>query len=136
MADQPSMSKVAIPRLEKRDQDSKSPQEKHGQPRVQKACDNCRKRKVRCSGEQPRCQNCVDQLAQCTYPQARKDRLKECVAPAFCMCITNASSATGQISRLVALLKDLNVHVDYGGQQKIDDLLASVCDFAQRRLRC
>ncbi|OCK96607.1 uncharacterized protein K441DRAFT_51093, partial [Cenococcum geophilum 1.58] len=57
MDNRPSASKVAIPRL---GHDRKSPQNRHGKSRARKACDNCRKRKVKCSGEQPHCRNCGD----------------------------------------------------------------------------
>ncbi|KAJ1930403.1 hypothetical protein IWQ60_000340 [Tieghemiomyces parasiticus] len=48
------------------------------------ACDNCRKKKVRCNGEQPACDNCTKKNMVCEYPnrRARPDVL--------------LSSATGQ----------------------------------------
>ncbi|ORY00963.1 hypothetical protein BCR34DRAFT_101993 [Clohesyomyces aquaticus] len=72
---------------------------------------NCRKRKVRCTGEQPHCQSCLDQKLACAYPQARKDHLKD---------------ATDQNNQLLALLRDLILHVDEGGQKRIDELFDSV----------
>jgi hypothetical protein len=72
----PPALKVAIPRLKTRDRDGNSPQRK---ARVEKACDICRTRKVRCSGERPQCRNCVDFDLHCNYAQSRKDRLKEFV---------------------------------------------------------
>lgn len=69
-----SGGKVAIPRLERPFYDRPS------KPRVPIACLKCRKRKVRCSGEQPSCQNCVQQQAECLYPEGRKDRLKRSVS--------------------------------------------------------
>jgi hypothetical protein len=71
--------KVAIPRLERREPERKEP-DKH---RVVKACNSCRKRKVKCSGENPRCRNCIESKSTCIYPQARKDRLKEWVYPSY-----------------------------------------------------
>ncbi len=45
------------------------------------------------------------------------------------------SSATERISQLVGLLEDLSTHVDNDGQQKIDELLVSVCvSRSERRL--
>ncbi|OCF36647.1 hypothetical protein I316_01900 [Kwoniella heveanensis BCC8398] len=36
--------------------------------RIQQACDNCRHRKARCSGETPSCQRCIDHgLTDCVY---------------------------------------------------------------------
>jgi hypothetical protein len=42
-------------------------------------------------------------------------------------CITNPRRAIEQKSRLISLLKELTVHVDDGGQEKIKELLDSVC---------
>ncbi|KAK7178540.1 fungal specific transcription factor [Paraphaeosphaeria sporulosa] len=79
MDDRPPAAKVAVPRLPRYDHDSRSPQNERSGHRVQKACNNCRKRKVRCTGEQPHCQKCVDQHMSCLYLQTRRDRLKEFV---------------------------------------------------------
>ncbi|PVH93531.1 hypothetical protein DM02DRAFT_222125 [Periconia macrospinosa] len=109
MDDRSNQTKIAIPRLERRE--NKPTCNQAATKRVPKACSNCRSRKVRCSGEQPRCQNCVRQSVPCTYLQARRDRLKD---------------AAEHIDQLVTLLKDLNAHVDDSGQQKIDEFLGSV----------
>lgn len=121
MDNRPPAPKVAIPRLGR-----KSPPNKQGKPRVQKACENCRKRKVRCCGGQPHCRNCVDQYVPCVYSKARKDRLKEFVSRALGDCQLIPGRATEQNSQLIALLKDLNAHVDDEGQKKIDKLFNSV----------
>ncbi|KAH7108836.1 hypothetical protein B0J11DRAFT_239816 [Dendryphion nanum] len=110
MSNRTSAPKVAIPRLSK-NKDGIFPDNRYPKPRVRKACDNCRKRKVRCSGEQPQCNNCEKQDMHCTYPRARKDRLE---------------AAIEQNSRLIALLDELTVHVDNNGQKKIDKLLKSL----------
>ncbi|CAI6315056.1 unnamed protein product [Periconia digitata] len=111
MDSQPTRTKVAIPRLERHENDHNSTHDRIVTKRAQAACSDCRIRKVRCSGEKPRCQNCVRQSVPCTYSQARKDRLKD---------------ATKQIDQLVTLLADLNAHVDVSGQQKIYELLDSI----------
>ncbi|PVH93529.1 hypothetical protein DM02DRAFT_222092 [Periconia macrospinosa] len=111
MDGRPDGAKVAIPMLGRRENDRKPIHNKIAAKRALKACSNCRSRKVRCNGEQPRCQNCVKQSVPCTYPQARRDRLKD---------------ATEHIDKLVTLLKDLNAHVDDSGQQKIDEFLGSL----------
>ena len=114
MADQ--RPKVAIPRLGSRDNEHNFPQEKPpkpvkaNQPKVERACDYCRQRKIRCTGEQPYCRNCVDRHVPCIYPLARKDRFK---------------NATEQNIQLLALLRDLSSHVDDRGQTKIDQLFDS-----------
>lgn len=114
MDGRPLALKVPIPRLARRHHEDE-PSEKSIEPRVHKACHTCRKRKVKCSGELPHCQHCVDQSVPCVYPQARKDRLKD---------------ATEHINQCVTLLQDLSVHVDDAGQQKIDKLLDSLADDA------
>jgi len=102
--------KVAIPKLDGRVY-TRRRQKRHETTRIQRACDNCHKRKTRCSGERPHCQNCVGQQLQCVYPQGRKDRLKE---------------VTEQNGELIALLKDLNAHTDEYGQKKLDEVLGTL----------
>ncbi|KAI4953195.1 hypothetical protein J4E86_006736 [Alternaria arbusti] len=43
---------------------------------VSKACTQCRKRKIKCSGHRPQCINCQRQDNDCHYDLERKDRLK------------------------------------------------------------
>ncbi|KAF1955254.1 hypothetical protein CC80DRAFT_549461 [Byssothecium circinans] len=103
------MSKIAISRLEQDDRLSR----KQGRgSRTQRACDNCRKRKVRCTGE-PQCRNCVEQDATCIYTQSRRDRLNEAIEK-------NTS--------LITLLKDLSIHVDDSGKRMIEERLDSLGD--------
>ncbi|PVH90499.1 hypothetical protein DM02DRAFT_547678 [Periconia macrospinosa] len=80
MDDRSNQTKVAIPRLERPENNHKPTHNQAATKRVPKACSNCRSHKVRCSGEQPRCQNCARQSVPCTYLQARRDRLKEFVS--------------------------------------------------------
>jgi hypothetical protein len=80
--DTTAASKVAIPRLEGRHGKKQEKPRKPKPPpnsRTQRACDNCRKRKVRCTGEPEQCRNCVEQGAICVYSMARRDRFKEYV---------------------------------------------------------
>lgn len=108
MNNRPVAPKIAIPRF---DHNNKPPQIKHREPRARQACDECRKRRVKCSGERPICRNCVDLHVPCIYSRARRDLLKE---------------ATDQNSQLIALLKDLSLRIDPGEKGKIEGLLDSV----------
>ncbi|KAF2668549.1 hypothetical protein BT63DRAFT_425855 [Microthyrium microscopicum] len=42
--------------------------------RVSRACDQCRKRRDRCDGEQPACRQCVNAKRSCTYNASSKKR--------------------------------------------------------------
>ncbi|RDX43515.1 hypothetical protein OH76DRAFT_1487785 [Lentinus brumalis] len=45
--------------------------------RIQRACDMCRRKKIRCDGAQMpnnRCSNCVSYRLECTYVEAAKKR--------------------------------------------------------------
>ncbi|KAF2653038.1 hypothetical protein K491DRAFT_718355 [Lophiostoma macrostomum CBS 122681] len=99
--------KVAIPRLERAQPERKATAPKS---RAQTACTQCRKRKVRCTGETPRCKHCIEQDVECVYPRARQDRLR---------------AATEQNQQLVNLLKDLSTRVDDADRLRIDEVLAS-----------
>ncbi|KAH7108878.1 hypothetical protein B0J11DRAFT_545622 [Dendryphion nanum] len=112
---------VAIPRLNKpKGQDGRSLRNQYRPPRVRKACDNCHNRKVKCTGEQPHCQKCVEQHVPCMYSRSRKDRL---------------SVATEENRRLIAFLKDLRGRVEDGEQQNINVFLASLCAEGSRPTR-
>ncbi len=72
---QQSGGKVAIPRL-RRDSNfsSAATAEKH---RVAHACEPCRHRKTKCSGERPVCKHCEDFKINCVYADGRRDRTKK-----------------------------------------------------------
>ena len=71
--------KVAIPRLP-RNSDAAAPSgsmktgDKH---RVNHACEPCRHRKTKCSGERPVCKHCEDFKITCVYADGKRDRVKK-----------------------------------------------------------
>ena len=71
--------KVAIPRL-KTPGDGRTPSgsskgdQKH---RVSHACEPCRTRKTKCSGERPNCQHCQDFSLVCVYADGKRARDKK-----------------------------------------------------------
>lgn len=71
--------KVAIPRLP-RASDAGTPSgsikagDKH---RVNHACEPCRHRKTKCSGERPICKHCEDFKITCLYADGKRDRVKK-----------------------------------------------------------
>ncbi|CAN9442520.1 unnamed protein product [Alternaria alternata] len=81
--------------------------------RVARACKTCRKRKVRCSGDTPRCANCERNNLACVYDPARRDRLGE---------------AMRLNKNLLNLLKDLKGRVDEEDRKIINQTLHDVED--------
>ncbi|ORY07858.1 hypothetical protein K493DRAFT_403602 [Basidiobolus meristosporus CBS 931.73] len=51
-----------------------STEDNHKRQRVSRACDNCRRKKIRCGGEQPVCSNCQSFGMECTYNDTKKKR--------------------------------------------------------------
>ncbi|EUC48331.1 hypothetical protein COCMIDRAFT_87737, partial [Bipolaris oryzae ATCC 44560] len=110
-------AKVAIPRLQNINYHlpaTARPQ----RPRtdvVSKACTQCRKRKIKCSGDRPRCTNCQRQGKDhaCHYEQERKDRLR---------------GALRKVQILTELLNDVSSQLDEKGKNKIQEVLASFED--------
>ena len=47
--------------------------------RVAQACEQCRRRKIKCSGERPKCKNCSDLDSECVYVTGRRDHTKQYV---------------------------------------------------------
>lgn len=73
--------KIAIPRLH-REPDIASTAgssvlgDKH---RVTHACESCRHRKTKCSGDRPMCKHCEDCNLTCIYEDGKRDRTKKSV---------------------------------------------------------
>ncbi|KAF2647339.1 hypothetical protein K491DRAFT_784785 [Lophiostoma macrostomum CBS 122681] len=104
-------AKVAIPRLERSAQPSARSDERR--PRVRRACVSCRNRKIKCSGGQPRCQNCLDDPLPCIYPSSRRDRLK---------------TMTGHNHDMVQLLNDIKDIVPAAVKDRIEQTLQDVTE--------
>lgn len=54
-----------------------TPQSAESPPRYKRrrtalACDSCRRRKTKCNGKQPICDNCIAMGFDCTYLKAKK----------------------------------------------------------------
>ena len=69
-------TKVAIPRLRpnSEDQSVSKGSAAMDKNRVAHACEPCRQRKTKCSGERPSCQHCEDFKLQCVYADGKRDR--------------------------------------------------------------
>ncbi|KAL4958241.1 fungal-specific transcription factor domain-containing protein [Aspergillus filifer] len=102
---QPLNNKVAIPR-------QRSGTTPRYSRRVPLACETCRVRKTKCSGDTPICRQCMELRVACRYPVSWRERTK------------------GEISKLSAksdefenLLRDISVHVDGRTLDKIRSTL-------------
>ena len=71
--------KVAIPRLP-RDHDALGfyggARDTGDKARVSHACEPCRSRKTKCSGERPTCAHCEEYKLTCVYADGKRDRAK------------------------------------------------------------
>ncbi|PSN73969.1 hypothetical protein BS50DRAFT_566888 [Corynespora cassiicola Philippines] len=106
-----SAAKIAIPRIKREGSVDNPHRKRHSRPRAQRACESCRKRKVKCTGEQPSCFSCSDQGLSCVYQQFRKDRLKD---------------LSTKNSRLIAFLRDASTRMDPKEQKRTIDFLESL----------
>ncbi|EXJ85613.1 hypothetical protein A1O1_05979 [Capronia coronata CBS 617.96] len=71
-------AKVPIPRLKRSmDADSQDAPRSGGRHRVNHACEPCRHRKTKCSGERPVCRHCQDFKINCFYADGKRDRVKK-----------------------------------------------------------
>ena len=74
--------KVAIPRLKRNiDAVGDGATQSGGRHRVTHACEPCRHRKTKCSGERPTCRHCEDFKISCYYADGKRDRVKKYVLP-------------------------------------------------------
>ena len=72
-------SKVAIPRLRRNSEDQSLSKGSAvaDKNRVSHACEPCRQRKTKCSGDRPLCQHCQDFKLPCVYADGKRDRTKK-----------------------------------------------------------
>ena len=70
-------AKVAIPRLKRSFESGEGNTKSGGRHRVTHACEPCRHRKTKCSGERPACRHCQDFKIQCYYADGKRDRVKK-----------------------------------------------------------
>jgi hypothetical protein len=71
-------AKVAIPRLKRSvDAGGEGTTRSGGRHRVTHACEPCRHRKTKCSGERPVCQHCQQFGLPCYYADGKRDRVKK-----------------------------------------------------------
>jgi hypothetical protein len=75
----PKAAKIAIPRLKKPAGTVSNPARSSGRHRVNHACEPCRQRKTKCSGERPVCAHCQDFKIACFYADGKRDRAKKYV---------------------------------------------------------
>lgn len=75
---QAKAAKVAIPRLKRPSEAASEGTGRGGsRHRVNHACEPCRHRKTKCSGEQPVCRHCQDFKIACYYADGKRDRVKK-----------------------------------------------------------
>lgn len=72
-------AKVAIPRLKRSFETTDAAAKPGGRHRVTHACEPCRHRKTKCSGERPTCRHCQDFKIECYYADGKRDRVKKYV---------------------------------------------------------
>ena len=70
-------AKIAIPRLKREADNAPGSSRMSGRHRVTHACEPCRQRKTKCSGERPMCKHCEDFKIQCYYADGKRDRVKK-----------------------------------------------------------
>jgi len=69
-------SRVAIKRL-KREEESWGEGEKTRSPRIRQACEPCRRKKMKCHGEQPTCRQCKETTTECQYDRGKQNARRE-----------------------------------------------------------
>ncbi|KAI9823373.1 MAG: hypothetical protein M1826_007784 [Phylliscum demangeonii] len=80
-------------------------------PRIAHACEPCRSRKTKCTGERPRCGHCVEHGLLCLYADGKRDRARK-----------EMGDLQERVEAYEKLLDRLNVH----GDQDTRDAIAKV----------
>ncbi|KAF2502541.1 hypothetical protein BU16DRAFT_554598 [Lophium mytilinum] len=107
-----SHGKIAIPRLLAPKSSSSggaaSKTSQGDRSRTELACINCRRRKVKCSGDLPKCVYCTKLDILCKYPPPRRDKLHV---------------ATSRLEGALSLLEDLRARQSSHDQERIQAIL-------------
>lgn len=130
-----SAPKVAIPRL-RRDSDGQSYTAMSAagdKNRVSHACEPCRHRKTKCSGERPTCKHCEDFKLVCNYADGKRDRTKKLVSTGAALIeacwLTHdrqIGSMAGKLGEYESLLRELSLRADGDTQERIAKALERV----------
>lgn len=130
----PKSAKVAIPRL-RRDSEGYNSTKSGGRHRVTHACEPCRQRKTKCSGDRPVCKHCTDFRIQCYYADGKRDRAKrfESYNQVGSSLIPSRQfgSMAEKLHGMEALLKDLGNRVGDEDKEAIKKILEEVSHFLQ-----
>ncbi|KAH7127218.1 hypothetical protein B0J11DRAFT_297866 [Dendryphion nanum] len=101
-----TLDKVPIPRL-----DAPERVVHRKRNRVLRACNDCRTRRIKCSGEQPICAECKKTGGPCIYEQTRKNRLDQ---------------VTERNAFLTSVLEEVSMRVSEEDRQRISSALEMV----------
>ncbi|KAI9675074.1 MAG: hypothetical protein M1817_001481 [Caeruleum heppii] len=105
--------KIAIPRLP-RDVEylGSSSREAMDKNRVSHACEPCRSRKTKCTGERPTCNHCRDHSLTCVYADGKRDRARK-----------EMGSLQERVEDYEQLLRQLSINGDSATQLAIQKAL-------------
>ncbi|KAL9609236.1 MAG: hypothetical protein Q9167_005971 [Letrouitia subvulpina] len=93
--------KMPIPRLRRENEGQAGHQSSglgDGKQRVSHACEPCRQRKTKCSGERPVCKHCEDFNITCGYADGKRDRTRK-----------EYNSMASKVATYERLLKDISI---------------------------
>ncbi|KAL8849238.1 MAG: hypothetical protein Q9221_005768 [Calogaya cf. arnoldii] len=105
-------AKVPIPRLNKSKEDSSAAGFSGPHQRVTHACEPCRQRKTKCSGERPICKHCEDFSIDCVYEDGKRDRTRK-----------EYNSMAARVAECEALLQHVSHRVCEADQAVIQKIL-------------
>ncbi|KAJ5366682.1 hypothetical protein N7541_000623 [Penicillium brevicompactum] len=83
--------------------------------RVSRACENCRDKKVKCSGNRPVCDRCRNTGAACFYGDRKKEKT-----------VKELKELTSQISALQSLVRNFYPTLDASSSQLVDQTLREI----------
>lgn len=75
--------KMAIPRLPEGTEASLSSLGRFHRRHVRRACESCRQRKTKCTGDKSGCRNCREAGIICCYTDGKREKSKRCVPSTF-----------------------------------------------------
>jgi len=124
--------KIAIPRL-RRKSDAKSMALAAGryEHRVSHACEPCRHRKTKCSGEQPICKHCEDFNLVCAYADGKRlstNKLlpRSQISVFRLICSRQLGSMAARLEEYERLLRELSVSASENDQARIERVFEKV----------
>lgn len=131
-SDQFSPKKMAIPRLAEGAEAAFSTPGRFHRRHVRRACESCRQRKTKCTGDKAGCRNCREAGIICCYTDGKREKSKRCVrSTLYSFILSDAryrqlASLSAKVQAYEGVIKKLSTRLGVSDEQLMSMALSTV----------